>query len=100
MTSEAGRTSDEDLFVLLILGVLGFGAAGTFAVAGWSKTVGWLLAHQLLVTGSAHPLLVVPQAAGAGLDVPRLALLAAAVLLLIVGAVGVVRRRLQHGALR
>jgi len=62
--------------------------------------VAWLLAHQVLLAGSAHPLLVVPYAGGAGLDVPRLALLAAAVLLLTVGVVGAVRRRLQRSALQ
>ena len=101
MTSPAasGRNTDDDL-VLLILGAVGLGSAGTMAVAGWTKTVAWLLAHQVLVTVGAHPLLIVPQTAGAGLDLPRLALGTAAVLLLIVAGVSAVRRRLQGRSLR
>ena len=101
MTSPAasGRNTDDDL-VLLILGAVGLGSAGTMAVAGWTKTVAWLLAHQVLVTAGAHPVLTAPYTGGAGLDLPRLALGTAAVLLLIVAGVSAVRRRLQGRSLR
>lgn len=102
MTSPAasGRNTDDDLLVLWILGAVGLGSAGTMAVAGWTKTVAWLLAHQVIVAAGAHPLLTVPHTAGAGLDLPRLALGTAAVLLLIVAGVSAFRRRLQGRSLR
>ena len=102
MTSPAasGRNTDDDLLVLLILGALGLGSVGTLAITGWAKTVSWLLAHQVLVAAGTHPLLAAPHAGGAGLDLPRLALATAVVLLLIVTAVGAVRRTLQGRALQ
>ena len=102
MTSPAasGRNNDDDLLTLLILGTLVLGSAGTLAITGWVKTVSWLLAHQVLVAAGAHPLLAVPHAGGAGLDLPRLALATAVVLLLIVTAVGAVRRTLRGRALQ
>ena len=86
--------------MLLVLGVLGLGGVGTFAVTGWGKVVTWLLAHQVLVAAPAHPLLAVPHAGGAGLDLPRLALLAAVVLLLLICLAGAVRRRFRGGGIR
>lgn len=94
MDSLPSRTSDDDLFTLLIIGVLGMGAVGGVLAATWSRALVWLLEHQVVVAASAHPMLVLPRSAGAGVDLPRLALAAAAVLLLTAAAVGAVRRRL------
>ena len=96
----SGRTSDDDLFVLCVVGSLSLGAAGAAAVAWWAQAVSWLLEHQVLVAADERPLLTVPGGAGAGLDLPRLALLAAALLVTVSAAVGAVRRRLHQQRLQ
>jgi len=99
--------SDDDVFWLLIGGVflasaLSVAAVAGFATSTWHRVVDWLVAHHVLVDGS-RALLEVPVSNGAGLDLPRLALLAGAVL--VAGAVVVSslrrswrRRRLERAA--
>lgn len=41
----------------------------------WQRFIGLLVEHQVLVAGGRDPLLVIPKADGAGLDVARLVLL-------------------------
>ena len=60
----------------------------------------WLLENQVLVAAGEQPLLALPASGGAGLDVPRLALAAAALLVVVAGAVSAVRRRLREGGLQ
>jgi hypothetical protein len=48
-------------------------------IIGWTRIVAWLVDHGLLAAAAAHPLVPLPGTGGAGLDVPRLAVLAAAV---------------------
>ena len=94
MAPPSARTSDDDLFMLLLLGVFSLGAAGTAAAVLWGRVLAWLLAHQVLVAEARHPLVALPYSQGAGLDVPRLALALAGALLLTVGAVRWTRRQL------
>lgn len=94
MNNLPSRTSDDDLFTLLIIGVLGLGAVGGVLAATWGRALVWLLEHQVVVAASQHPMLVLPRSAGAGVDLPRLALALAAALLLAAAVVGAVRRRL------
>jgi hypothetical protein len=99
VTSNAARTSDDDLFVLTITGFLALGAAAAAAPLWWAKAITWLLAHQVLLPRAEHPLLTLPCSGGAGLDVPRLAVLVGAVLLLA-AAVGALRPYLRAGELQ
>ena len=68
----------------------------------WLKGVEWLIEHNILVAASADPLLVLPASAGAGLDLPRIAIaggvLLGAVLLSVSAAVRAIsrRRRREH----
>lgn len=94
MTGQNARTSDDDLFVLLIVGMLSLGAIGTAIAVAWDTALRWLLEHQVLVAAGQHPLLPVPYSRGAGLDAPRVAIAAAALVLLLVCAVGWVRGQL------
>lgn len=92
-TPSRGRGIDDDeLLVLLGAGILGFGAAVAAALTWWAKTLLWLLEHQVVVAADRHPLVALPYSAGAGLDVPRLALAAAALLLLLTASISAVRR--------
>lgn len=90
-----GSVSDDELVILLVVGVLGFSAAVAGAVTWWTTALRWLLEHQVVVAADQHPLVTLPYSAGAGLDIPRVALAAAAGLLLIAVSVGGVRRRLR-----
>ena len=94
MSNPAGRTSDDDLFLLLIVGMLSLGAIGGLLTTMWSRALAWLLEHQVVVPALQHPLVALPGSAGAGLDLPRLALAAAAALLLLAALVGAIRRQL------
>lgn len=96
----SGRAADDDLFVLTVLGFLSLGALSAAALTWWSQAVVWLVAHRVLVPAAARPPLALPHSGGAGLDVPRLALALAAVLLFGVAVVGAVRRRLRGGELQ
>ncbi len=100
MTSRAVYTSDDDLFILAIMGFLALGGAAAAAPLWWAKGVTWLLAHQVLVPRAEHPLLTLPRSGGAGLDVPRLAILTAALLLCLAAAGGALRRHLRAGQLQ
>ena len=94
MTSStgSGRSSDDDLFVLVMVGFLALGGVVASEGVWWAEAVRWLLAHRVLVTAGDHPLLRLPGSGGAGLDLPRLALATAALLLLTAAAVGALRR--------
>lgn len=85
-------SDDDDLFQLLML-ACGAIATGTISLGFfWDAALKWLVQHQIVVTAQASPLLVLPASAGAGLDLPRTAIAAAAVLaLLIVGAAAIRR---------
>lgn len=95
-TGGGGRTSDDDLFLLFILGFFGVAAAATW----WAQAVSWLLERQVLVAGAQQPLLALPASGGAGLDVSRLALAAAALIVVVAGAVSAIRRRLREAGLQ
>lgn len=73
----AGSRDDDDLVLLLLIATI---AGPGLAVLAWTSIVGWLVDHQVLVDAAARPLLVLPASDGAGLDLPRLLLLAALVL--------------------
>jgi len=90
----------DDLFVLTMMGLFGLGAAGTAAAVLWEHVLAWALAHGILVPAAAHPLVAVPNSAGAGADLPRLSIAAAGLLVLFAVTVGVLRRLLLRRLLR
>jgi hypothetical protein len=94
---QENRTGDDDLFTLVMIGIGSIGAiaGGAWGLLGgaWAQAVGWLLAHDILVAGSTDPLLTMPAADGAGLDLSRLAIAAGAALLLLVAGIDALRRR-------
>lgn len=80
------RSSDDDTFLLFIIGAVALSVAvGSIGVL-WLKGVNWMLQHQLLVAASQHPVLTVPGGAGAGLDVPRACVVAGLLLALLAWA--------------
>ena len=99
MTANMGRRlPDDDLFVLAMVGFLALAGAVGAAATWWTRTVGWLLTHRVIVAASEHPVLVLPGGGGTGLDGPRLALAAAAALLAPTAVVSAVRSRLRARA--
>lgn len=87
-------SSPDDEFVLFIVGCVAAAALVGSAGLVWLKGVGWLVEHQVLVPASQHPLLALPSAAGAGLDLSRLAVLCAVVIALIAWAASAVHHRI------
>jgi hypothetical protein len=49
---------------------------------GWANATDWMLEHHVVVPETAHPVVALPGADGAGLDWPRIALAAGALLVL------------------
>lgn len=90
----SGHTSTDDLFVLSVVGVLALG--GLSVAAGWHAVVAWLTTHGVLVPAQRRPLIGVPGTAGAGLDLARLALVAAVLLLLVAVAISAVHRWIRR----
>lgn len=92
----ASSTSPDDEFVLFVIAcvvlVTILGSAGLF----WATGVGWLVEHQVLVPASQHPLMRMPGGAGAGLDAPRVAVVAGAVLALLAWGVSAARRAIAR----
>lgn len=86
MSSSSGKMSDDSL----ILGIVGVLAAPTLLgvlVVFWEQCVAWAVTAGVLLPSAVEPLVVLPQAGGAGLDLPRMFVvfgLAVAVLLLVV----------------
>lgn len=86
------RSSDDDEFLLFIIGAVALSVAvGSIGVL-WFKGVDWMVQHQLLIAASRHPVLAVPGSAGAGLDTPRLAVVAGVLLALLAWAGSTLRR--------
>lgn len=89
----AGPNDDE--FVLLIVAVLAWPAIAAALYWAWAQGGDWLVRHQILVAGKAHPLLTIPGMGGAGLDVGRLMIAVGLVAVLLAGSVAVVRRSVR-----
>src|SRR4051812_27215649 len=89
----AATTPGEEILLIhigLAAGTLALGSAGLL----WLKGATWLVEHHLLLPAAAHALVVVPGTGGAGLDLPRLAVMAGVALATIVLAVSTARRAL------
>ena len=87
------KSSDHDTLVLLFIGgvvLMALASSGAFALFS-EMGRSWMLEHQILVTDSV----LVPDGGGAGLDLLRVVLIAACVLLALVAGVAVARSRKQ-----
>ena len=86
------HNSDDDEFLLFIIGAIALmiflGSAGLF----WSKGVVWMVAHHIVVSGASHPMVALPGGGGAGLDGPRVGLLVGVLIALIAWAGSASRR--------
>lgn len=90
----AGTPEEEVLLIHVGLALLGIVAAS--AGAFWLKGTTWLVEHQVLVAAKSDPLVQIPGSSGAGLDVPRLAILAAILVATLVAAVSSARRAIAR----
>lgn len=88
-------TPEEETF-LINIGVLALSTLLGSAGLLWLKGAAWLVEHQILVAAGQDPLLVVSGTNGAGLDLPRLAIAAAVVLVGLVSLVSAARRSLAR----
>lgn len=94
--SRPSSVSDSDLLVMILLGgLLVGGAIAAAAVVLWHTVVAWCLGHGFLVSAGESPLLRVPNTGGAGLDLARLAIVAALVLVALALAAHTARRALR-----
>lgn len=97
--SGGGLLSDPaEVLTLTVLGLLFGGTAISMALGWLDGAVRWLVVNGVLVASSQDPVLVIPGAHGAGLDVGRLMVVASVVALLLVAvgsAVARARRRRQ-----
>lgn len=82
---------DDEFVVFIVLPLAAVTVLGSAGVL-WLKGVEWLVAHQVLVAGATDPVLALPWCGGAGLDWPRLSVLAGAVLALLAWGVSSARR--------
>jgi hypothetical protein len=86
------HNSDDDEFLLFIIGAIALmtflGSAGLF----WSKGVVWMVEHHIVVPGSSHPMFALPGGGGAGLDGPRVGLFVGVLIAMIAWAGSASRR--------
>lgn len=85
--------SDDESLAVILLAVLGVAVAGPAFF--WDKVVTWLVAHRVLASSAADPVVVLPAAGGAGLDGRRMVIVVA-VVLLAVGAGYALRARTRE----
>lgn len=97
MNGERDSWDDWMIVAGLVMFVVLSGGAAAAASAVLPQVRDWAVGAQVLVTGDA---VLLPLAAGAGLDLPRVALLAALILFLVVAVVLAVRHRIRQGERR
>lgn len=81
-----------EVMVLLVAGSVGLGAVISGVGALWLKGAKWMVQQGLLVSAKADPLLVIPGAGGAGLDILRLLVVAGVLLIVVASLVSGARR--------
>ena len=83
----------DEVQVLIALGV-GLAIFGpALAALRWAKTVRWMISEGLIVAAESHPLIMLPSSGGAGLDLARLAVIAAVVLAVTAVSATMIKRR-------
>lgn len=83
-------TPEEEL-VLIHVAIAAVAVVLGSAGALWLTGSVWLVQHKVLVAQAAQPLIEVPGTAGAGLDLPRVAIAAGLIVATLAGAVSYVR---------
>ncbi|BAH55539.1 hypothetical protein MLGJGCBP_03386 [Rhodococcus sp. T7] len=92
----AAGLSDEDQLSLLMAAPLILGLLVAALPAMSTKATAWLLAHDLIVGASASPLVTIPGTEGAGLDLRRLIIVVAVLVLAATLALSGVRRSIDR----
>lgn len=88
-------TPEEEVIVLFAaVGALGL-VAGSIAIF-WKSAVTWLLEQDLLLPASADPLVQLPAAGGAGLDLVHLSIAGGVLLAILTGLVSLVVRVIRR----
>lgn len=82
----------------MLLVIVGTVVAGSIvSLATWHRVIDFLVDRQILLPASTDPLLPVPAANRAGLDVARLAILVAGLAIVVVFGASEIRRRSRVG---
>lgn len=82
----------EDDMVLFIVGAVVLMAVLGSAGVIWADGLTWLIEHRVILPTEQDPLLPLPGCGGAGLDGPRLAIVAGTVAILLATALSYARR--------
>lgn len=88
-------TPEEEL-VIIHVAIAAVAALLASAGALWLQGASWLVEHHVLVARAARPLIEVPGTAGAGLDLPRIAIAVAVLLAALAGTISAGRRALDR----
>ena len=89
------NTPQEEL-VLIHVAIAAVAVLLGSAGALWLQGANWLVEHQVLVPHAAAPLLEIPATAGAGLDLPRIAIVTGVLLAAIAAGVSAAHRALNR----
>lgn len=84
-------TPEEEVLLIHIAmaaAALLLGSAGVI----WLKGATWLVEHHVLVAAAKTPLVELPSSGGAGLDLPRIAIIAGVVIAGLAWAISAIRR--------
>lgn len=74
-----GQVSADEQLIFMLLAALAAPTLLGLVVVFWRRIVAWAVRAGVLTPARSHPLIELPSAGGAGLDVPRLAIVAAVV---------------------
>ena len=77
--SVKGQVNTDEQLILMVLAALAAPTLLGLVVVFWRRIVTWAVRSGALAPARSHPLIELPSAGGAGLDVPRLAIVAAVV---------------------
>lgn len=91
---ESQKATDELVTMHFAVGVLAT-MLGSAAVL-WMTGIRWLVEHKVLVDASDEPLITIPRAAGAGLDINRVVIIAAFVIALVAIGLSAALRHLRY----
>lgn len=87
----------EEEVLLIHLALIGLGALVGSAGLLWLKGTTWLIAHHVLLPARSNPLLDVPGTEGAGLDLPRIAVGVAVIVVVLAFAASEARKAFARG---
>jgi hypothetical protein len=97
MDRQPQQHSDTDIIVMAVVGMVALGSVAAIAAVAWQKVITWCLAHGLLVSPDASPLLSISGGGGAGLDLSRILVAVAVVVVVLAVSARGVRRVVRRG---